>query len=318
MPLGSSGLSFLRSLLRPSVHRYRAARVRRAQWKIRLDPSQVTFRDNSNRVEVSRGLFRRKRRVAVVLAIGASNIANEGDPQGCFTPARGVYNFNFLDGKCYVAKDPLLGATIDRSNVLTRLGDRMVACGLYDQVLLVPIGYGGTYIVEWAPDGRMHPRLIEALKMLRRARIRPTHILWQQGEAEGNRPCNESDVTSWIENFAKITDIIRARGIKAPIYVAQCTICHGSPCQSIRRAQAAVNRPEHGIFAGPDLDTIGIDQRWDGCHFSASGMDSAASLWFEAIASSDQIAQQTKKTNGVHRARAFAQRIFGFSTVAGA
>ena len=94
--------------------------------KIRyLDPGLKSFRAVEGRVEVGRHMFGADPRLAVILAAGASNIANEGDPKGCFVPQRGVFDFNFFDGRIYEARDPLLGATADRSNVLTRIGDAL-------------------------------------------------------------------------------------------------------------------------------------------------------------------------------------------------
>jgi hypothetical protein len=286
MPI-EKAVTHIRNILRPYVRQFFATRDRYHQkivrWKTRFDPSGSTFRESKGRTEVSCRVFQDDSRTAVILAMGASNIANEGDPKGCYVPTTGVYNFNFLDGRCYIAKDPLLGASLDRSNLLTRLGDRIVLSGSYDRVLLIPIAHGGTFIEEWAPGGRMHARLRRTIKLLGRARIKLTHILWQQGEAEANRECADPDGILWVLNFSKIAHAIRAKGINAPIYVARCTVCHGSPCDIIRKAQADVIQPNQGIFAGPDLDTIGNDQRWDGCHFSGHGMDIAADLWYAAI-----------------------------------
>jgi hypothetical protein len=277
----------IRDLLRPAVRRFFAIHARYNEqyrrWKDRFDPSHLTISEPGERLEVSADLFRPHADVAVILAAGASNIANEGDPHGCFEPERGVYNFNFLNGRCYVARDPLLGATMARSNVLTRLGDRLVSSGAYQRVLLVPVSYGGTYIAEWTPGGRMYPRLYRALKMLHRAKLNLTHVLWQQGEAEANQPCSEIDGQLWIKSFGTVVNDIRTHNVTAPIYVALATICRGSFSETIRKAQQSVVRPGNGIFPGPDLDTIGLDQRWDGCHFSIQGMDRAAELWFEAI-----------------------------------
>ena len=247
----------------------------------RLDPGSVTFRDTSDRERIASGLFNANPRLAVMLALGASNIANEGDPNGKFIPDGGVYNFNFFDGYCYVAKDPLLGATRDRSNLLTRLGNLLVRRGFYDRVLLVPIAYGGTFAAEWAPQGRMHPRLQRALMMLARCRITPTHVLWQEGEAEAAE--SEVDPKTWIAHFNAVADTIRAASRDTTIYVAQCTICRNAPNPLVRAAQRIVVDPSRRIFAGPDLDVIGIEDRWDKCHFSTTGLDRAAELWLTAI-----------------------------------
>jgi len=247
----------------------------------RLDPGRVTCRDVTGRKRVDHRQFRADPRLAVILAMGASNIANEGDPNGIFVPKRGVYNFNFFDGRCYAARDPLLGATLGGSNLLTRLADMLVQGEIYERVLLVPIAYGGTYAVEWAPNGRMHPRLRRAIKMLRRRNIAMTHALWQEGEAEAAMPA--PDPKMWVKQFHAVVDTVRSETSDTFIYVAQCTICRSQPNEVIRVAQRSVVDTAKRIFAGPDLDAIGIENRWDGCHFSVRGLEQAASLWFAAM-----------------------------------
>jgi hypothetical protein len=257
--------------------RYRA--LRRILWP--LDPDGGSFQNTTGRVVAEWQLFEPAPRLAVVLTFGQSNIANECDPLGCYTPGPGVYNFNLFESRCYVAKDPLLGATGDRSNLTTRLGDLLVRRGVYDRVLLVPIAYGGTYIAEWTPNGRMFPRLRQTLIRLRRAGVSVTHALWQQGEAEGVLP--NADGSAWARHFNEMAATLRQYEVLAPIFVAQCTVCCTPPNERIRTAQRTVVVPSAGVFAGPDVDLIGRDQRWDGCHFSTAGLEKAAELWFSVV-----------------------------------
>jgi hypothetical protein len=247
----------------------------------RLDPSRVSYCAIAGREPVSRTLFQPAPGLAVILAAGQSNIANEGDPDGRIVPGPGVYNFNIFDGECFVAKDPLLGATCDRSNVATRLGDLLVRSGVFSRVLLVPVGHGGTFVREWTSKGRMRPRLVTALKRLNKAGIAITHVLWQSGEGEAAQA--NADARAWIRDFAEIVTTIRAYGVTAPIYVAQCTVCCNGANEVIRSAQRAVCSPAVGVVAGPDLDVIGPSKRWDGCHFSAAGLEDAAQLWVECL-----------------------------------
>ena len=246
-----------------------------------IDPGHVSFRRTLGRQQVGKPLFAADLATAVILAFGQSNLANECDPDGMYEPKHGVYNFNIFNGKCYVAKDPLLGPSGDRSNVATRLGDLLVGRGRYNRVLLVPVAFGGTYMSEWAPTGRMFPRLMWTLDQLGRSRIQITHAIWQQGEADSARP--DSRAEDWMRNFRAMVDAMRSAGVGAPVYVAQCTVCSSKPNETIRSAQRQIVQPTVGILAGPDLDVIGCGERWDGCHLSAAGLDRAAELWFEAL-----------------------------------
>jgi hypothetical protein len=244
-----------------------------------VDPYHFSFRRVAGRRAVDVKI--QPSGYAVILGLGQSNIANECDPTALYESKDKVYNFNLFDGKYYVAKDPLLGASHDRSNVLTRLGDLLVERGNYQSVVLVPIAHGGTFVSEWSPTGRMFPRLRWALDRLREKQAKITHIVWQQGEAEAAE--RNADAGEWEGNFSAMVDAIRAAGVEAPIYVAQCTICCNDPNEKIRAAQRRVVNPSAGILPGPDIDLIGRDERYDGCHLSAAGLQHAAELWYEAL-----------------------------------
>jgi hypothetical protein len=175
----------------------------------------------------------------------------------------------------------LLGASIDRSNVLTRIGDLLVERGNYRRVLLVPIAHGGTYAREWRPGGRMFPRLDLALQRLREQQTPITHIAWQQGESEAYE--KNPNPEEWVGHFMAMVGAIRSAGVQAPIYVAQCTICCCDANETIRSAQRRVVNPATGILPGPDIDLIGRDERFDDCHLSEAGLRRAAELWYEAL-----------------------------------
>jgi Carbohydrate esterase, sialic acid-specific acetylesterase len=250
-----------------------------------VDPLHLSFRNTAGRRAVSEAQFLQDAGGAVILGLGQSNIANECDPSALYEPKGNVFNFNFFDGKCYVAKDPLLGASIDGSNVLTRLGDLLVERGNYQNVMLVPIAHGGTFVSEWAPGGRMFPRLQWTLDRLREQQIKITHIAWQQGEAEASEP--NPNPTEWMRQFNAMAGAIRAAGTDAPIYVAQCTVCCSDPNEQIRTAQRQVVNLAARILSGPDIDLIGRDERYDGCHLSAAGLRHAAELWYQTLCQSN-------------------------------
>jgi hypothetical protein len=77
---------------------------------------------------------------------------------------------------------------------------------------------------------------------------------------------------------------LRSYEVTAPVYVAQASICNSPPNETIRDAQRALVDPSLGIFAGPDTDTIGLEDRFDGCHMAESGLVKHAELWVEVLA----------------------------------
>jgi hypothetical protein len=238
----------------------------------RLDPLGNSFHADRARPRVPARQFTPHPRLAVILTFGQSQLANEGAADALFTPNGGVFNFNVFDGRCHVAKDPLLGTTLRRSNLATRLGD--------DRVLLVPIAHGGTFIAEWAPGGRMHPRIVAALRGLRARGIRVTHALWQLGETDA---AHAPDAEAWVGNFGRMLRSLRDLGMDAPVLVARSTLCVSPPHPAIREAQRRVVEPRAGVFAGADTDQLGTEYRFDDCHFCASGLAAAAQLWLAAM-----------------------------------
>lgn len=246
-----------------------------------IDPGNRSYRDVSNRKKVDCRAIKEGPRVAVIFIFGQSNAGNYGDKNALYAPARGVYNFDFFDGACYEARDPLLGTETDQSNVATRLGDLLVQRKLFDQVIIIPIAYGGSAVAHWAPGGILSPRLNEALRQVRTSGLAVTLAIWQQGETDAHPP--SPDPVGYKRDFRAMVGMLRRNGMDAPIAVAQSTVCQSKPIETIRQAQRELVDSNSGILAGADTDSIGMDGRFDGCHFSEAGLNRAAELWFEVI-----------------------------------
>jgi hypothetical protein len=242
-----------------------------------IDLNRGSFNDVTDRIRVSRNDVL-KGRTAVMLVFGQSNGANSGDTP--YSPKRRVFNFNLFDGQCYVAKDPLLGATERRGNFASRMADALIERGMIDSIVLAPIGVGGSRIEEWTTGGARHRRLQVAIKRAAEAGLEFTHLLWHQGETNARYDPDGP----YAAHFKNIYAALRSYGVLAPIYVAQATFFDATgPIESIRAAQRSLINPAIGILAGPDTDTIGIEDRFDGCHMAESGLIKHAGLWVEAL-----------------------------------
>lgn len=249
--------------------------LRQALWHFR---GERGFNDPSGRAPVDCHSFD-KPRTAILLTLGQSNAASEGE--GGYVPGPGVFNLNFLDGRCYVARDPLLGTTGNGGSPWTRLADKLIASGHYDQVLIVPIAVGGTGIARWAKGGDLHPRIARAEAALRSAGLHATHVLWHQGENDARRMAKDE----YVQQFGSVLQGLRDAGIDAPVFVAVATICGNRGSDAIRAAQREIPRRFANVLAGPDTDRIDrLRWRRDGCHFSAEGLDHHAEAWRRVIA----------------------------------
>ena len=218
-------------------------------------------------------------RHAVLFTFGQSNSANFGETR--YIAKDEVANFNLHDGKCYRSEDPLFGADGNGGSVWGRLGDKLIASGAFDRVLIVPFGIGGTSLHEWTTGGRLHPRVANAAQQLKLAGIEPTHVLWHQGEDDARDGTTSED---YIEMFTQLVAALRAYDVNAPVFPAVASMCKDLGSNAIRNAQRALPKRLSGVYPGPDTDSLSdMKDRHDFCHFSDTGLQAHAELWKEVI-----------------------------------
>ena len=217
-----------------------------------------------------------KGRLMVALVFGQSNSANFGLTRK--RSAHGVYSF--YNGKCYLAADPLPGAGGRGGSIWTRLGDMVVASGLYDRVLFVSVGAEATKVSDWRPGGRMHYRLASGLRGPIASGFEFTHLIWMQGEHDAIEGTTRA---AYKEDFEVMLRALRSGGVDTPVLVSLTTLCGKFESNDIRRAQRQIAKDNPGVFHGPDTDALGRKFRYDDCHFNDEGLEAAARAWFEAI-----------------------------------
>jgi hypothetical protein len=294
-----------------AVHYARSANLASAHWmrqgKFLHDPYpdddltlDYTFRKNiyvvgpGNEVEINayepvpwRHLFTDPD-CGVFLILGQSNAANHSNSS--YSPQQEVYSLDFLRMTCSRACDPLPGASGTGGSVWSRLGDLLVKRKVYRRVLFVPLAFGGSFIVDWLPGGSKHSRVALALSRLAKEVCLPllpfSAVLWQQGEAEANH--TQMSPLTYQEHFRCLVAELRSNRVFAPVFVARTTICEAGAHlyqnhAAIREAQLTLPDAAKGIFPGPDIDMVGIEERFDGCHFSDRGAHHCAELWLEVL-----------------------------------
>lgn len=243
-----------------------------------------------------------RERLAVIVVAGQSNSANSAYPDaaGKFHQTNAaVYNFNIGDNKCYRAVNPLLGADGNRQSFALPLGEKLIQSGLYDAVLLVPIGVSGTWIEEWLPQAHHGRRFARAFDGLMIYNLVPTFILWHQGEANSgwiknrinqagyvSKKVRDALRLSYVNSFLSIALWVRERGVMAPILPAVASKCGSDQtADETRLAQLSLPSPLWKIYQGPDTDALDTSFRFeDGCHFSSSGVLVHAEQWKRTIA----------------------------------
>ncbi len=218
-------------------------------------------------------------RTAVIVVFGGSNAGNWTGQRVASASGRA---FNYLDGRCYRAASPLLGADNTMGEYWTLLADRLVRDGLFDDVVLSVTSVGGSMASDWAPGGKLAGLMVKVSKEVL-SQYRPTWIVWDMGE-DDHLPGN--DPIKFAGDYEKIIGTLRAAGLSAPVYLTLATKC--LPDDYPWSADNAIARAERTLPARiPDL-SIGVDRdallttldRRDDCHLGASGAVKMADAWF--------------------------------------
>jgi len=237
----------------------------------------------------------------IYLVAGQSQAGNHGE--GRYTAGPAVYAYH--QGKCYQASDPLPGASGTDASPWPRLGDKLVKSHVADFVVFADIAQGGTKAAVWAPGGSLNPVLRSTIRDMIDHGLTPTTMLWVQGEADVATPGEtyRSQVRSMYQSA-------REAGLNSPIFIAKTTICVSrGKTQTKQEIDAVLNsaplgiitqenyfyqmretidelieQADHALFRrGPDLDSIGPEFRYDGCHMSRRGLDTHADLWLRIL-----------------------------------
>jgi len=241
------------------------------------------FKDTSSRIEVDCRKFQNDG-TAVIVTAGQSTADNAGNIP--YKPHNNVFNLNPFNGKCYRAEDPLLGTTASGGSTWSRLGDRLTASGAFENVLFVPIAVGGSSVKDWIGwdgtyHGRHNRRFTLALDSIKKAGLKLTHILWQQGETDAVKRMKKEN---YIKYFGKIVDSLRSKGVSAPIFIARASYCQYRSNKMIRDAQFEIPTKFGNVFHGPDSDQFSnAIMRYDGCHMSGAGQDALADSWRDVL-----------------------------------
>jgi hypothetical protein len=229
-------------------------------------------------------------RTMVALVFGQSNVANTVEPG--YESTQPVFAWH--NGQCQRVHDALPGATSDMGSSLSRLGDRLVASGLYESVLFIDIARGGSSILNWGPLGDLNPLLLRTIDTLTERGLPPTQVLFHQGEADcalGIAPGDYKVLLGALlgqirSHVSPSTDIFLSR---ASVHLGLGCADRRNPgcyksCPEIVAAQTELADPSRRIFSGPNTDLLvpWFDRR-DGYHFTAQGADRFAAAWMPLL-----------------------------------
>lgn len=218
--------------------------------------------------------------MGVLVAFGQSNSANHAEYKSSKSELEGVVNY--FNGRCYIAESPLLGATGADGEWISLTAKKLIEAGVYEEVIVVSSGIGGTAVERWADGNDLNRMLMDVMQNLK-ADYRVTDMVWHQGESDRVYTHTEVYETYFLSMLNNIRDI----GIRAPIFVSIASICGKEESWTypnrVSIAQTKLLENE-GIQLGVNTDeVVPINFRYDGCHFGKTGQDLAAFGLAESI-----------------------------------
>ncbi|TCS05327.1 sialate O-acetylesterase [Rhizobium sp. BK418] len=227
-------------------------------------------------------------RTAVLLVLGQSNAANDGGQR--HRSNYGARVVNAFGKRCFVAASPLLGSTDTKGEYWTLLGNKLIASGQNDSVIIAPLAYSGSEVARWAAGGDINPVLVDTVKQLQDSGYRITSVLWVQGEKD---LVIGTTAEAYQERFLSMVDTLRQHGVEAPVYISIASKClepsNGGfkehiPDNAIVRAQMALSKSGHGIREGANSDALlDGDDRYDDCHIGGSGAEKVSQAWLSLL-----------------------------------
>lgn len=230
-----------------------------------------------------------KKETGVLLVIGQSNSANYAEK--IYATEFPDKVFNYFDGRCYVASSPLLGASGIYGEYITPLADKLIKDGIYENVIIISAGIGGTPLSRWKSGGDLNNILLDSLKGPE-ASYRVTDIIWHQGEADFLLGTSADE---YFRSFHSLVDSLGSSIANAKIFISISTKCGSDPTwhvnNPVARGQKALIDSKQ-IFLGADTDVLleRQDRRVeDDCHLSQSGQEKVAQSYATSIGSAHQI-----------------------------
>lgn len=212
-------------------------------------------------------------RPLVFLVLGQSNAGNHGQR----SHSGYQHRISLIHrGKCFLASEPLPGASGRGGNIWSRLPELLYP----RRIAIALLAVESTPVRQWVEPGSLLWELKYEIASIQRVGGHIDLVLWQQGEADAR---DGTLVTAYRNDFLKLRSILRESGVEAPVMLAKSTRCRGEISTEVRSAIDVLVSEYDDVWMGPDTDKLQGVSRIDGCHFSEQGLDAAARMWAEAI-----------------------------------
>ena len=217
-----------------------------------------------------------------IVTFGQSNSANWMTEKSDVPIPSNLYQYDWQSQKCYLYREPLLGANGIGGNVITYTVTKM-ARNSNQPIVTIAFGVGGTSALNWA-YGDLSQRHQIVMKRIKEAGLSPRIFLWHQGEADSKLP--EKVYYNALRKVAESTLNNFPESSFGIALATRCNYASGTidPWNNIRSAQKRVSQDLPKSFMSADSDKIfDLETRPDNCHFSAKGASQLGDLYYESI-----------------------------------
>lgn len=209
----------------------------------------------------------------VILTGGQSNAGNYVGPRIEERPEIDAYMM--FDGRCFRLSDPLFGATGTQGSIWSALGHRIAEFS-QRPVLFINGAVADSSIRDWIHPRSVHfSRLRSQVNAAAERGVRPTIVLWHQGETDARRAVGAETFFLELEELSRRLLQELQVSPKTQIVFYRASVCaplRPNPNYSLLRAQTAIGLGRQSVL-GPNTDAYGSEFRVDGCHFNERGRD---------------------------------------------
>jgi len=196
----------------------------------------------------------------VIIGFGQSNSANHAGHR--FETNKDIVNF--YNGKCYVAIDPLLGATGRSGSVWIPLSEQLNIKN--KTIVLSTFGVGGTKVSDWLNDDYLMPFYKENISFLKSVYKHPNAVLWMQGSADRG-----TDLYDLDKDIKKFISILLKDFNDSNVYIIPSTYCNKNPSIDINNIYMKYSKSLGAIFVDNVDELNDMSLRYDDCHYSEKG-----------------------------------------------
>ena len=215
-----------------------------------------------------------------IVIIGQSNAANYGEKRN-----NSISNVYVLFNEIIsVAKDPILGASGDGGSCWIPVAEQIIKHSNVESILISNMAEGSSTVFDWTGEGRFSRKLHKIFDSLRKVKIEPDFVIWQQGEQDNLLKTSKEKYKSNLEEVAKT---IKCYFSNTKIFISLTSFHPNTEPKiniNIRESQLEIISESDYIFKGPDTDAIiSTEDRYDLIHFSAIGSQKLSNKWSEKL-----------------------------------